>query len=136
MLRVKLKYVDKWISARIANAKAYNRELSGIAGVITPELSKDLRHTFNYYTVRIKKKRQAGEERLAKNGIASAIYYPLALHLQPVYKELGYKKGDFPVAERYFTECLSLPLYPSLAEKDQERVISTIKYFFEQHNLH
>jgi dTDP-4-amino-4,6-dideoxygalactose transaminase len=85
------------------------------------------KHTFNYYTIRLKKSRDQIQDRLKEAGIASAIYYPLSLHLQEVYRDLGYKISDFAVAEQSQDEVLSLPLYPELTKEQIRRVIEVIK---------
>jgi dTDP-4-amino-4,6-dideoxygalactose transaminase len=128
ILRVKLKYIDEWINKRMSNAQYYNELLSDIQGLNTPVIPKDLKHTFNYYTVRIKNnKRQSVQEKLSSQGIAFAVSYPLSLHLQDVYKSLGYIKGDFPISEQAQEEVLSLPMYPEL-EKDQiKHIVKSIK---------
>jgi len=117
VLRVKLKYIDKWITKRIENARIYNDLLSGSKFLITPKVPQDLSHTFNYYTVRIGKNRDSVKDKLKEKGIPSAVYYPLCLHLQEVYKDLGYKQGDFPIAEQSQAEVLSLPMYAELTKE-------------------
>ncbi|MCM8781381.1 MAG: DegT/DnrJ/EryC1/StrS family aminotransferase, partial [Candidatus Omnitrophica bacterium] len=100
VLRIKLKYIDKWINQRIQNAKLYNELLSNIESIVTPVAFSGIKHVFNYYTIRIKdNKRDKVQQKLKENNIAYATYYPLCLHLQDVYKDLGYKRGDFPMAE-------------------------------------
>ena len=127
ILRVKLKYVDKWIEQRIKNAKLYNELVSGTKDIVTPAIEEEIKHTFNYYTIRIKKNRQKVLEALKQNDIPSAIYYPLCLHLQEVYKELGYKVGDFPVAETAQEEVLSLPMYPELRQEQIQQITQALK---------
>jgi len=116
IVRVKLKHIDKWVNQRIACAKIYNELLKGMPSLSLPQAPVYARHAFNYYTIRVKKGRSIVQGRLKENGIASAIYYPLCLHLQEVYQDLGYKKGDFANAERCQEEVLSLPIYPELTE--------------------
>jgi dTDP-4-amino-4,6-dideoxygalactose transaminase len=128
ILQVKLKYIDQWIDKRIENAKYYNQLLSGIPGLVTPSIPEDAKYAFNYYTIRIKNNmRQKVQDKLRSQGIASAIYYPLSLHFQEVYKELGYKKGDFPVSEQAQEEVLSLPMCPELKKKQIEEIVKIIK---------
>jgi dTDP-4-amino-4,6-dideoxygalactose transaminase len=124
ILRIKLKYIDSWINKRIENAKYYNELLSGCENIITPAY----KHTFNYYTIRIKNnKREEVQSRLKEKSIASAIYYPLSLHLQEVYKDLGYKEGDFLVSEQVQDEVLALPMYPELTKTQIKQTADTIK---------
>ncbi len=127
ILRVKLKHIDKWIDARIDNAACYNRMLGDNHGVLAPEVPDYTRHSFNYYTVRLKKNRDLVQEHLKKNGIASAIYYPLCLHLQEIYKDLDYHPGDFPIAEKAQDEVLSLPMYPELTGEQIEEITGVIE---------
>ena len=129
ILRVKLKHIDEWIDARIENAAYYNRMLGDNPAIIVPEVPDYAKHSFNYYTVRLKKNRDLVQEHLKKNGIASAIYYPLCLHLQEIYRDMGHHPGDFPVAEKTQDEVLSLPMYPELKESDVILVTNVIKEF-------
>ncbi|MFY9402194.1 MAG: DegT/DnrJ/EryC1/StrS family aminotransferase [Candidatus Omnitrophota bacterium] len=123
ILRVKLRYIDEWINKRIENAKYYNELLGELAqgfdrGHPAEQSVPCYKHTYNYYTIRIKnKKRQEIQNRLKEKGIPSTIYYPLCLHLQEIYKDLGYKKGDFPIAETAQEEVLSLPMCPELTKE-------------------
>jgi len=127
ILRVKLKHIDKWIDARIDNAVCYNRMLGDNTDVLVPEVPDYARHSFNYYTIRLKKNRDLVQEHLRKNSIASTIYYPLCLHLQEIYRDLGYHPGDFPVAEESQDEVLSLPMYPELTSKQIQEITRVIK---------
>ncbi|MBU1047392.1 MAG: DegT/DnrJ/EryC1/StrS family aminotransferase, partial [Candidatus Omnitrophica bacterium] len=95
--------------------------------IITPFIPAYSEHSFNYYTIRIKEKRDVVLTRLKENGIACAIYYPLCLHLQEVHNDLGYKIGDFPVAEKIQTEVLSLPMYPELEKEEIEEIVKIVK---------
>lgn len=125
ILKVKLAYIDQWIEMRIENAKHYNQSLSGLPDLITPAIED--KHTFNYYTIRLKRKRQDVQNKLKEKGISSAIYYPLSLHLQEIYQELGYKKGAFPVTEEAQDQVLSLPMYPELKKNQIEEISAVIK---------
>jgi dTDP-4-amino-4,6-dideoxygalactose transaminase len=127
VLRVKLRHVDAWITQRIKDAQYYNELLSSASLITVPKVSKAQKHAFNYYTIRIKGGRNRLQQALKEKGIASAIYYPLSLHLQEVYRDLGYKMGDFAVAEQSQDEVLSLPLYPELAKEQIQRVTEAIK---------
>ena len=120
ILRVKLRHIDEWIGLRIKSANLY-KELLEDSNIICPTNLDYTKHSFNYYTVRIRKNRDLVQERLNESGIASAVYYPLCLHLQEVYKDLGYHPGDFPIAEEAQNEVLSLPMCPELTgEQIQE----------------
>ena len=126
ILKVKLGYIDKWIKMRQAKAEYYKKLFYG-TDIVTPFIPNYAHHAFNYYTIRIKGKREVVLNHLKKNDIASAIYYPLCLHLQEVYKDLGYKPGNFPVAETIQNEVLSLPMYPELEKNEIEEVVARIK---------
>jgi len=128
VLLVKMKHIDKWIKDRIECAKCYNSLISGINGVSTPVIPEGSIHSFNYYTLRIKGGgRDALAKRLNDHGIPTMIYYPLSLHLQDVYKSIGYKQGDFPSAEKAQNEVLSLPMYPELPKNQIEFIAEKIK---------
>ncbi|MBU0533521.1 MAG: DegT/DnrJ/EryC1/StrS family aminotransferase [Candidatus Omnitrophica bacterium] len=126
VLKIKLKYIEKWITMRLEKARLYNKLFLG-SEIITPFIPAYSEHSFNYYTIRIKEKRDVVLTRLKENGIACAIYYPLCLHLQEVHNDLGYKIGDFPVAEKIQTEVLSLPMYPELEKEEIEEIVKIVK---------
>ena len=88
-------------------------------------------HVFNQYVIRCKK-RDALIEHLNEHGVGTRIYYPLPLHLQPAFDSLGYKKGDFPQAEKLSQDCLALPMYPELMPEEQEYVVETMARFYRQ----
>jgi dTDP-4-amino-4,6-dideoxygalactose transaminase len=138
ILRVKLKYLKKWIRVRAERAAYYTSQLSKLtklgkpAKLITPAIAPNRTHTFHQYTIRVNARvRNKLIKYLSKNGIPTMIYYPLPLHLQPAFKYLDYKKGDFPEAEKASKEVLSLPIYPELSKKEQEFIIKKIKEFFK-----
>jgi dTDP-4-amino-4,6-dideoxygalactose transaminase len=113
VLRSKLLHLDKWNDSRRKNAAIYDSKLKVIRGVITPKEAGYARHVYHVYGVRVKNREKVMSE-LAKNNISTLIHYPIPLHLQEVYKNLNYKRGDFPVAERVAGEIMSLPMYPHL----------------------
>ena len=125
---VKLKYLDRWNAMRRAHAEAYNKAFQGLP-IRTPKAPKGFRHTYHLYSI-LTEKRNALAAFLEKRGIGSGVYYPLSLHLQPCFKELGYRKGDFPAAEKVSGEILSLPLYPELSSDARRAVIKAVKDFF------
>lgn len=135
VLRVKLSHLDKWIEKRHQKAALYSRLLSEINGIEPLFEAPYSYHIFNYYTVRLRNpevSRDKLREYLSAQGIATAVYYPLSLHLQEVYKRLDYKLGDLPESERAQKEVLSLPMYPELSEEQIEKIAETIKNFCEQ----
>lgn len=122
ILRVKLRRIDMYNENRRKNAERYSGHLKK-AGVGTPIEREGCRHVFHQYTIRLKK-RDRVKEALDKTGVTSSmIYYPVPLHLQKVYAELGLKQGSLPAAEEAAREVLSLPMYPELTE-EQIRTIA------------
>jgi len=126
ILQVKLPRMDQWIAKRRENADMYNHMLFN-TDVVTPFIPEGSSHAFNYYTIRVRHGRDRVGAFLREKGIASAVYYPLCLHLQEIYKELGYETGDFPVAERLQNEVLSLPMCPELSREKIESVCQAVK---------
>ncbi len=126
MLSVKLKYIKKWIKERRRLARRYDKALQPRR--VRPFEANN--HVYHLYVLR-HKKRDAIVKHLQKRGIGTAIHYPVPIHLMPAYKNLGYRKGDFPVAEEAAKTVLSLPLYPGLTKKEQDRVITAIKMCFK-----
>jgi dTDP-4-amino-4,6-dideoxygalactose transaminase len=112
VLGVKLKYLEAWTEARRARAAEYTRLLAGTA-VITPRERDGSRHVYHIYVVRLKD-RDVWRARLTEAGIQTGVHYPVPVHLQPAYRDLGYSKGDFPIAEQVAAEVLSLPMFPEL----------------------
>ena len=132
ILRVKLRHLDEWIGQRRQRAQLYSQLLELIDGIEPPYVVSYGYHVFNYYTIRLnnsKLSRDEVKQFLNSQGIATAIYYPLSLHLQEVYKSLGHKRGDFPNSEQAQEEVLSLPIYPELEEEQIESIAKTIKEF-------
>ena len=132
ILRVKLKYLSKWSKERAKKAEFYSKGLKGVGDIVTPYIAPNCTHIFHQYTIRTKK-RDKLVSYLKSQGIPTMIYYPLPLHLQPAFKYLGYKKGDFPEAEKVAKEVLSLPIYPELSGKSQDFIIKKIKEFYRAH---
>ena len=125
ILNVKLKYLNGWIEKRRKAAYLYNELLQDY--VITPkEFGK---HSYYMYVIQVKN-REKLQEYLKNNNIETGIHYPIPLHLQPAYKHLNYKKGDFPVAEKHAEEILSIPLYPEITDEQINYVAEKIKEFY------
>jgi dTDP-4-amino-4,6-dideoxygalactose transaminase len=132
ILREKLRHLDEWIGERRRKASLYSELLGEIDGIELPYVAPYSHHVFNYYTIRLKEprlERNKLREYLGSQGIATAVYYPLSLHLQDVYKHLGYKLGDFPESEKAQEEVLSLPIYPELGDDQIEEIAKQIKNF-------
>lgn len=124
VLRIKLRSIESDIAGRESVAAEYAKRLAG-SGAVVPTKPAYGRHAFGYYTIRVKN-RDAVRKTLTDNKIASAVYYPLPLHLQDVYKSYGYKPGSMPVSEQAATEALSLPIYPGMPVAHIERVAQVL----------
>jgi dTDP-4-amino-4,6-dideoxygalactose transaminase len=131
ILRVKLRHLQQWQNARQGHAAEYTRQFSQTLGVMPPMVPDGYAHVFHQYTIRVEE-REALRKALTDAGIGSAVYYPLPLHLQPLYLSLGYKPGDFPHAEHAALEVLSLPNYPELTTAQRTRVADTVSEFLHQ----
>lgn len=125
ILRVKLKYLDQWNEGRRQKAGIYNRLLQELA-ITLPGLDPSALPIYHLYVLRTDR-RQELMDKLASAGIASAIYYPVPLHLQRALRYLGYKEGDFPVAEKACREALAIPCYPELTLEQQEAIVAVIR---------
>jgi dTDP-4-amino-4,6-dideoxygalactose transaminase len=130
ILRVKLQHVDGWNQQRHALASRYTERLSGM-GLITPREMDQARHVYHLYTVRLTERDRVQGE-LKKAGIASDVYYPQPLHLTDPCRSLGYRSGDFPVAEQASREALSLPLYPEMTDEQLTCVMDTMQRILEE----
>jgi hypothetical protein len=128
ILRVKLKYLDDWIERRIEIAKIYSEGLKDL-DVIVPEVKPYLRHVYHQYVIRTKHRDEL-QEYLFNKGIGTAIYYPLPLHLQECYKDLGYREGDLPEAEKASKEVIALPMWPELTNEEVNYIVESIREFF------
>lgn len=128
VLRVKLKYLNRWTEARRRNAARYRELLNSIAGVQLPVESPGSRHIYNQFVIRTGNRDEL-RSHLQECGIGTEVYYPLPLHLQPCFKDLGYKAGDFPVSEAAAHETLALPIYPELTPEMQLAVAAAVLGF-------
>ncbi len=138
VLSVKLKYIERWTEARRAIAARYDAlfQAAGLAepgpypqkGVVLPREVPGARHVWHQYVIRAPR-RDALREFLSARQIGAEIYYPVPLHLQQALAGLGYKKGDFPEAERAAREVLALPIFPELREDEQQTVVAAIAEF-------
>jgi dTDP-4-amino-4,6-dideoxygalactose transaminase len=128
ILRVKLRHLPAWQRARQGHAAEYTRRLGKIPGVMPPITPEGYEHVFHQYTIRLEKRDELNLA-LSERRIGSAVYYPVPLHLQPIYASLGHKVGDFPHAERAAKEVLSLPMYPELRTAQIARVSEAVSEF-------
>jgi len=124
ILRVKLRHLEAWTEARRAHAAAYSRLLAA-AGVEYPHEMSYARHVYHVYAIRTRRRAEL-QAQLQAAGIQTGIHYPIPVHLQPAYSNLGYKQGDFPVAEKAAAEVLSLPLYSELTAAQIEEVAAAV----------
>jgi dTDP-4-amino-4,6-dideoxygalactose transaminase len=138
ILRVKLKSLDQWTASRQRNAANYRRlfNIAGLAsqpiedgGVGMPYTAQYGRHIYNQFVIRASKRDELMQH-LRRLQIGSEVYYPLPLHLQECFADLGYRAGDFPASERAADETLALPIYPELTEAMQASVVSAIADFY------
>jgi dTDP-4-amino-4,6-dideoxygalactose transaminase len=131
VLRVKLRHLDRWTEARQRNAARYRSLLGELrVPVVAPAAAPyQTRHIYNQFTV-LCPRRDELRAYLGEHGIGTEIYYPLPLHLQECFRDLGYKANDFPVSERVARECLALPIYGELSADDIECVCRTMGEFY------
>lgn len=135
ILRVRLRHLEGWNEERRIVAGRYMMLFGekGLLDFVTPpaELPGG-RHVYHQYVVRAKHRDELMKY-LAERGITTRVYYPLPLHLQRCFANLGYKKGDFPVAEALADDVLALPMFPELLPEEQERIVSEIAGFYAKH---
>lgn len=132
ILRVKLKQLPAYHLARQQAALFYDEAFSGIAGLNIPERSPYSTHVFHQYTIRVPREvRDPLKEWLAGKKIPSMVYYPVPLHLQHAYADLGYGVGDFPVAEKLSQEVLSLPMHTELDTEQLSYIAGQVRAFFK-----
>ena len=141
ILRVKLRHLPDWTATRQAHARLYDSMLRGLPGITVPQVPAGREHVYYLYTIRVTGRlggatgRGASDatrsdlmqQRLAERGIGSMVYYPVPLHLQPLYAALGGKPGDLRISERASREVLSIPIYPELTEAQIERVANAVR---------
>jgi dTDP-4-amino-4,6-dideoxygalactose transaminase len=123
-----LKKADQGLKQRQMIAEAYDKSLEDISEISLPFRDENIFHAFHLYVIQTEK-RKALYDYLRENSIYTQVHY-IPVHLHPYYRDQGWKKGDFPVAEKYYSRCLSLPMYPSLSTDEQQYVIKKIRTFF------
>ena len=129
ILRVKLPHLERWNRRRREIAVRYESGLAGLP-LELPFTADGNTHVFHVYALRADR-RDLLQRFLNERGIPTIIYYPKPLHLQPVYRDLGYRDGDFPVAESVANTILPLPMYPELADEQVDYVIQTVREFHQ-----
>jgi dTDP-4-amino-4,6-dideoxygalactose transaminase len=133
VLKIKLAHLDSWNRARFQHAQAYQDRLEQVKGVGLPAIVGDggaesgqSAHVFHIFAVRVAARDRISKE-LQKSEISTGIHYPVPIHLQPAFSELGYRKGAFPVAEQLASEVLSLPMYPELTDEQIDWVCGRLR---------
>jgi dTDP-4-amino-4,6-dideoxygalactose transaminase len=131
VLRVKFRYLDGWTAGRQKNAERYRTQLAKLQVPVTvPKTTAyQTRHIYNQFVIR-GADRDALQAHLKKQGIGTEVYYPLPLHLQPCFSDLGYKKGDFPISEKMAGDSLALPVHAELASDDIDFICDSIRSFY------
>jgi len=127
ILQIKLKYLDFWNNQRIEIAQRYQELLQPLPNITLPAALAGGKHVWNQYTI-LTENRDQIRAALQEKDVLSMVYYPIPLHLQPVYQYLGYKKGDLPISELASEKVLSLPMFPDLSFEEQQQVAYALKY--------
>ncbi|MFW2489363.1 DegT/DnrJ/EryC1/StrS family aminotransferase [Clostridium chromiireducens] len=125
ILRVKLPHLNVWNERRREIAKIFDRELKD-SNVVVPTIDKENETVYHQYVLQ-SDDRESMLSRLKEKGVATGVYYPIPLHLQKVYKDLGYKEGDMPVAEYLSNRTFAIPVYPELTENEINYIVESIK---------
>ena len=132
VVSVKLTYLDRWTDARRQNARTYHTlfDAAGLSDRIKLPVEKEDRHIFNQFIIQVPDRRDDLRSMLKDAGIGTEVYYPVPLHLQECFSDLGYHRGDFPVSEHAAAHTLALPIYPELTDDQQQYVVETIQRFY------
>jgi len=132
IVSIKLKHLDSWSQARQENANRYSIlfKEAGLEGRVQVPFEKENRHIYNQYIIRLEDKRDDLRAFLLDCEIGTDIYYPVPLHLQECFKHMGYKNGDFPIAEMAANHTLAIPVYPELSPDQQAYVVEKITEFY------
>lgn len=135
ILSIKLRHLDSWNEQRIAAAAYYRQLLEPVKEIKLPSALPEGKSIWNQYTICLAEEQTAAEvvrrdrlrHELQQKGVTAMVYYPLPLHLQPVYQNLGYRKGQLPIAEQAAREVLSLPMFPGITKPEQKQVVYSLK---------
>ena len=131
VLTVKLPLLEEWNEQRRANAERYRELLGDLTEIALPIETAGSEHTYNQFSI-LTDRREHLRAHLQQQGVPSMVYYPRALHQQPIFADLGYAAGDFPVTERVQEQVLSLPIFPGLTGEQIATVAAAIKEFFKK----
>jgi dTDP-4-amino-4,6-dideoxygalactose transaminase len=123
--------LNEWAAQRRVAAERYDQALACLGKVRTPGRNNFGGHVFHQYTVRVPQ-RDVIQKKLADQGVSTMVYYPVPIHLQPIYSGLGYRPGSFPITEQACSEVLSLPMFPELTEIQIEYVVSSLRSALEE----
>lgn len=129
VLLAKLPHLEAWNEARRHNAARYTAAFAGHPAICPPRVDPANDHIFHQYTIQVPQRDEL-QAHLKTRGIGHAVYYPLALHLQPCFAYLGYRRGSLPVTEAAMDSVISLPIYPELTREQQETVIEEVLSFY------
>lgn len=133
ILRIKLQHLDTYNRARQQVAAAYDAAFEAIPELQIPARNPDSEHIFHQYTLKVNNgQRDALKTFLNAHDIPAMVYYPVPLHLQEAYGQLGYKKGDFPVTEELCTRVISLPIHTEMEDDQLAHIIDTVQKFFSK----
>ena len=130
VLRVKLRYLNKWNDQRAQNARLYFKYLKSIENIVLPVSLKKVKHVYHLFVIRVDRNlRDELLQYLKQCNISAGVHYPFPIHLQPAYKELKLKKGSFPISEEFSSQIISLPIFPELKESEIRYICKNIKEF-------
>jgi perosamine synthetase len=125
--RAQLTRLDRNNETRRRNASLLDEGLAGVPGVTTPRERPGYRHVYHQYTIRVSRDRDRLQHRLRESGIGTAVHYPIPIHRQPLYQELGYGDVKLPVSEAAAAQVLSLPVHPALSDADLDRIVESVR---------
>jgi dTDP-4-amino-4,6-dideoxygalactose transaminase len=126
VLRIKLRHLERANQLRRSHAAHYDRTLDGIPEIVTPTEMVGARHVYHIYAVRVQDRDEVIRF-LAKKGIQCGVHYPVPIHLQEAYRDIGYQPRAFPIAERCASEFVSLPMFPELSPAEVELIVGEVK---------
>ena len=125
--RAQLAKLDRFNERRRRNASVLDEGLAGVAGVRLPRERPGYRHVYHQYTITVEGDRDRLQQGLREQGVGTAVHYPIPVHRQPLYQQLGYREVSLPVAEHAAAHVLSLPVHPALSESDLDRIVDAVK---------
>lgn len=130
ILRVKLRHLEEWTEARRQHALYYKELLQDIKDVTIPYAADDVRHVYHVYALQVPN-RDRLQQAFKDNDVQFGVHYPIPVHLQKFYADLGHKAGDFPVSEQVANRVISLPMFPEMTRDQQEQVAKVISDTFQ-----